>query len=83
MKSIPIVIFYSYQRIDTRTGEPGNKRTSRDHRNYCIIDIDENTEKSPGDLRRFRVTQTPVKGYTDVKKCLLLIIIIFLPTWIE
>ena len=26
-----------------------------------IIEIDQNTEKSPGDLRRLAVTQTPVK----------------------
>ena len=28
--------------------------------NYCIIEIGQNTEKSPGDLRRLAVTQTPV-----------------------
>ena len=33
---------------------------SGDYPNYCIIEIDQNTEKSPGDLRRFAVTQTPV-----------------------
>ena len=41
------------------TGGPGNKRTSGDHPNYSII---ENTEKSPGDLRRLAVTQTSAKG---------------------
>ena len=33
------------------------------HRNYCIIEIGQNTEKSPGDLRRLAVTQTPVKDH--------------------
>ena len=36
---------------------------SGDHPNYYIIDIDQNTEKSPGDLRRLAATQTPVKDY--------------------
>ena len=38
----------------------GNKRTSGDHPNYYIIENGQNTEKSPGDLRRLAVTQTPV-----------------------
>ena len=33
---------------------------SGDHPNYCTIENDQNTEKSPGDLRRLAVTQTPV-----------------------
>ena len=32
------------------------KRTSGDHPNYCIIEISENTEKSPGDFRGLAVT---------------------------
>ena len=31
--------------------------------NYYIIENGQNTEKSPGDLRRFAVTQTPVKDH--------------------
>ena len=30
------------------------------HLNYNIVDIFQNTEKSPGDLRKLAVTQTPV-----------------------
>ena len=37
------------------------KRTSRDHPNYSIIKIGQISEKSPGDLRRHTVIQTPVK----------------------
>ena len=43
---------------------------SRDHPNYSIIEISQNTEKSPGDLRRLVVTQTPAKDQqpkADVK----------------
>ena len=47
--------WYSKQRIDTETGGLGNKKTSRDHPNYRIK-IDQNTEKSSGDLRGFAVT---------------------------
>ena len=36
---------------------------SRDNLNYSIIKISQNTEKSPGDLMRLAVTQTPVKNY--------------------
>ena len=35
--------------------------TSGDHPNDSIIEDGQNTEKSPGDLRRLDVTQTPVK----------------------
>ena len=42
-------------------GRLGNKRTSGDHPNYCIIEIRQNTKRSPGDLRGLVVTQTPVK----------------------
>ena len=52
---------YSYQKTDTGTGGIGNKRTNGDHRNYSIIQISQNTKKSPGDLRKFSVIQTPVK----------------------
>ena len=47
----------------TGSGELGNKRTSGDHPDYCFIKIGQNTLKSPGDLRGFVVTQTPVKNY--------------------
>ena len=36
---------------------------SGDHPNYNIIENGQNTEKSPGDLRRFAVTQTPEKNH--------------------
>ena len=39
------------------------KRTSGDHPNYNIIEIDQNTKKSLGDLRRLAVTQTPVENH--------------------
>ena len=49
-----------------------NKTTSRDHPNYCSIEISQNTEKSPGDLMRLVVAQTPVRNYqlTLVRKIL-------------
>ena len=31
--------------------------------NHCIIEVDQNIEKSPGDLRRLAVTQTPMNGH--------------------
>ena len=55
--------WYSHQRIDCETGGLGNKRTSGDPPNDNIIKIGPNTEKSPGDLRRLPVSQTPVENY--------------------
>ena len=51
------------QRIGTRTDRLGNKRTRRDHPNYSVGEIGQNTEKSPGDLRKLALTQTPVKTH--------------------
>ena len=51
------------KRISTRSGGLGNYRTGGDHQNYCIIEIGENTEKSPGDLRRLVVIQTLVRNH--------------------
>ena len=31
--------------------------------NYGIIEISQNTEKSPGDLKRLVITQTPVENH--------------------
>ena len=47
----------------TETGELGNKRTSKEHPNYSIVEIDSNTEKSPGNLKRLAITQTPSKNH--------------------
>ena len=53
---------YSHQKIDNGTGGLGNK-TSGDHPNYSIVEIGQNTKKSPADLRRLAVTQTPVENH--------------------
>ena len=60
---------YSQQWTGTETGGLGNKRTSGDHPNYSIVEIGQNTKKSPGDLRRLTVaqTQTPVKSHQLTK----------------
>ena len=41
----------------------GRWKTSGDHPNCSIVENSQNTEKSPGDLRRLAVTQTPVKDH--------------------
>ena len=55
--------WYSHQRINKGTRGLGNKRTRGNHPNYCIIEIGQNIKKSPGDVRRLTVTQTPVKNH--------------------
>ena len=42
-------------------GGLGNWRTGGDYPNDSIAEDGQNTETSPGDLRRLAVTQTPVK----------------------
>ncbi len=54
---------YSHKGIDKKNGRLVNKRMNGDHPNYSIIEIDQNTEKSPGDLRRLALTQTPVENH--------------------
>ena len=46
----------NYQKIEKWTRRFGNKRTRGDHPDYSIIKIGQNTEKSPGDLKRLAVT---------------------------
>ena len=41
----------------------GNWWKCGDHPNYYFIENGQNTGKSPGDLRRLAVTQTPVKNH--------------------
>ena len=55
--------WYSHQRIGTRTGGLGNNGIGGDCPNYSIAEISENTEKSPGILRRLAVTPTPMENH--------------------
>ena len=49
--------------INTETGGLGYKRTNIDHPNNNITEIDQNTEESPGNLKRLAFTQTPVRNH--------------------
>ena len=59
---------YSYQRIGQGTGGFRNKRTSGDHPNYSIVEIDQNTQKSSVDLKRLAVTQAQVETINTAVK---------------
>ena len=62
---IPIVIG-AFGTVNMITKGPGGFRrwrSSGDHPNNSIIENGQNTEKSPGDLRRPAVTQFPVKDH--------------------
>ena len=50
--------WYSLERMGTGTGGLGKKWTSSDHPNYSILEIGQNTKKSPRDLRILTITQT-------------------------
>ena len=51
------------ERTGIRTGGHVNRGSGGDFPNYNIVEIGHKTEKSPRDLRRLAVTQTPVKGH--------------------
>ena len=55
--------WYSNSMIIKGSGGFGSWRTSGDHPNYCIIENGQDTEKSPGNLRRLAVIQTSVKDH--------------------
>ena len=61
-------------------GRVRNWRTCRDHPNYSIVEIGQNTEKSLSDLRRLAVTQTPVKDHklTLVWKNLQVVVVVII-----
>ena len=52
---------YSHQRISIWIGGLWNLRTRGDYPNYSSLEIGQNTEKSPRDLRSFTVNVTPPK----------------------
>ena len=55
--------WYSNKRIIKGTRWLGSWWPSGDHPNDSIIENGQNTEKSPGDLGRIAITQTPVKDH--------------------
>ena len=50
------------QRLGKETGRHGNRSRSRDQPNYSIVEVAQNIEKSPGDLRRLAISQTLLKN---------------------
>ena len=54
---------YSNERITKGTEGVGSWWTRGDNPNNNIIENGRNTEKSPGDLSRLTVSQTPVKDH--------------------
>ena len=51
------------QGLESGSGRVGNRKKNRDHQNYSIDKIGQDTEKNPGDLRRLALTETPVKDH--------------------
>ena len=56
-------LYQDHKRIGKMTRGSVNKKTSGENLNYSIIEIDQNTEKSPGDLRSQAVTQILVRNH--------------------
>ena len=61
VKFIPIVI--GFLGTVNKGLIEGLEDLNQDHRNYCIFENGQNPEKSPGNLRKFAVTQCPVKDH--------------------
>ena len=57
------IVIGAFGTITKGTGGLGRWRTSGDHPNYSIIENVQDTEKSPGNLKRLVVTQTPMKDH--------------------
>ena len=55
--------WYSHQKIGKKTKGLSKKKTSGDTPNYSIVEIGQNTEKTPWDLRGLVAAQTPVKDH--------------------
>ena len=51
------------QRFGKWTRTLRHQRTSREYPNYSIIQFSQNTKKSPRDLKKLVVIQTPVKDH--------------------
>ena len=51
------------QRLRKKTGRMRNWRMNGDHPYYSIVEVGQNTEKSPVDLRRLAIAQTQVKDH--------------------
>ena len=51
------------QILGNGAGRIWKRRTSRDHQNYSIINIRQNTEEMPGNFKRLDVTQTLVQDH--------------------
>ena len=60
---VTVIPIYIYALGTIPKGLVNDWRTSRDHPDNRIIKINQNTKKSPGDLRRLAVTQTPVRNH--------------------
>ena len=56
------------QRLERRLEQLELRRQNRGHPNYSIVEISQNTEKCPGDLKRLAVPQTPVKDNQFILK---------------
>ena len=58
MIQIIIGLFGTIPKALVETRRVKNQRMSREHPNFSIVKIGQNTEKCPGDLRRLTVTHS-------------------------
>ena len=64
--SIVIVALGTILRQTKRTRRFRYQRTRENHPNYSIIKVSQNTEKSPGNMRRLGFSQTSVKNQLTI-----------------
>ena len=61
--TIILIMFGAFSTVTKGTRGLGSWRTCGYHTNNSIVENKQNTEKSPGDLRRLALTQSPVKEH--------------------
>ena len=54
--------------LGRKTGGTGIQRKNGNHRDYSIVKIDQNTQKSPGDPRNLAITNVDLNINNDIKK---------------
>ena len=69
----------SPQTFGKRTRRIGNQGKNQYHLDYCIVETGRNPEKSPGDVRRFAITQATMKKNSEnLAKSVIMIITIII-----
>ena len=54
---------HEHERLGKGARKLRNQKRNRDHLNYCIVEINQNTEESPGSSWWLTIIQNPVRNH--------------------